>query len=118
MTDKLKKDFSDSMTIDKAILLGELGQDVGTIVLYDMIDYIKKDIQTMSEKAAKLLEKAVEEVNKDREKKKESIRKASSPGDSAEMRDLEMALLREDYEACKRILFFIQNLAFREGWFE
>lgn len=114
---KLQQDFTDCITVDKSIAVGHIRKEEGTLILFDMIDYVKSDIATMDKKSWEILNKAEEKLLEDNEKRKEKL-SIKKPRDSAERRNLQIARLGEDYLTCKQILYFIQNLCYEKGWFQ
>jgi hypothetical protein len=115
---KLQKDFLDCIELDKAILLGNIRKEEGTLMLFDLIDYVKSDIATMDRASWDILCEAERKILDENEKRKDLIIEHKRVKDSSERRDLEITLLREDYKACKEMLYFLQNLGFKAGWFQ
>jgi len=115
---KLQRDFIDCVDLDKAILTGAVQKETGTLILFDLIDYVKSDIATMDKASWDILNEAEKKILAENDSRKEKIKENKRVKDSSEKRDLELVLLREDYQACKALLYFIQNLCFKQGWFQ
>jgi hypothetical protein len=115
---KLQDDFMDCVRLDKAILLGQVSKDQGTMMLFDLIDYVKQDIATLDEKSWDILQDAEKEILEEVAIKKDQIEMDRKTKDAGERREKEMRLLREDYLACKVILQFCQQLCYQKGWFQ
>lgn len=114
---KLQQDFLDCVSIDKAILLGNLPKESGTLMLFDLIDHVKSDIATMDKETWEILIKAENKIRDENDKRKDLLFENRRVRDSSEKRELELARLREDYQACKATLYFIQNLCYKKGYF-
>jgi len=114
---KLQRDFLDCVNVDKAVIMGGIRKEEGTMILFSLIDIVKSDIATMDKDTWDLLNKAEKTLLEDNNKRKE-VYKQRKPRDSAEKRNLQINLLMEDYLSCKEILYFIQNLAYKKGWFQ
>ena len=71
---KFVKDFFDAVEIDKAITKNELDIITGTIMLKDMIIYVRKDIETLDENSYKSLKKIVEKLDETNSKRKQKIK--------------------------------------------
>jgi len=115
---KLQRDFSDCVNLDKTIVLGSMSKESGTLMLFDLLDHVKSDIATLDEEAYNILKKAEEQMRKKRDLEKYHLYKGRSLRDSAEKRDLQMMMLREDYKTCKELMYFIQNLCYTRKWFK
>jgi hypothetical protein len=115
---KLQQDFYDCTQIDKAILLGNVKKEEGTLILFDLIDYVKSDIATMDKTTWEILCDAERKILDENEKRKDLIKDNRRVRDSSEKRDLEITLLREDYRACKAMIYFMQSLCYKQGWFQ
>ena len=115
---KLQKDFLDCIELDKAILVGQVQKETGTLILFDLIDYVKSDIATMDKESWLILCEAEKKILDENEKRKEQVIYNRRAKDASEKRDLELVLLREDYQTCKQILYFLQNLCYAKGWFQ
>jgi hypothetical protein len=108
----------DCVSIDKGILLGTIRKEEGTLMLFDLLDYVKSDVATMDKETWEMLVNAEKKILEENEKRKDELFKDRRVRDSSEKRELELSMLREDYQACKAMLYFIQNLAFKKGWFQ
>lgn len=117
MLKKLQKDFLDCIDIDKAIVVGSIPKAEGTLILFDLIDYVVADIASMDEASWNYLKEAEKEIVKRNEERKVKLFGNRKPKDSSQAREFEVDLLREDYRACKEILYFVQNLCYEKGWF-
>lgn len=115
---KLQQDFMDCIQVDKAIMLGSIKTETGTLILFDLIDYVKSDIATMDSASYDILLEGEGRILKETENRKNIIFKNKKAKDASEKRELEGAMLREDYQSCKAMLYFIQNLAYKQGWFQ
>lgn len=115
---KLQQDFADCITIDKAIVMGTLRSTEGTLILFDLLDHVKSDIATMDKATWDILNKAEQKIAEENRKRKNLLSKDRRIKDSSEKRELELELLREDYKTCKELLYFIQNLCWKQGWFQ
>jgi hypothetical protein len=111
-------DFSDCVTVDKGILLGNIAREPGTLMLFDLIDYVKSDIATMDSDTWEILMKAEKEIKEQNNKDKLALFGNKRAKDSSQKREMEMALLREDYKACKAMLYLIQSICYLKGWFQ
>jgi hypothetical protein len=118
LKEKIQQDFLDCVRLDKAILMGQIPKESGTLILFDLIDYVKSDIATLDKESWIMLNEAERKLLNDGEKRKDLIRENRRTRDSSERRDLEIAILREDYTTCKGILYFIQNICYKKGWFQ
>jgi len=114
---KLQKDFIDCVNVDKAIVVGSIQKAEGTLILFDLLDYIGSDIASLDQEAWTVLKKAEKKIFEENEKRKDSLFMNKKPKDSSERREVQLDMLREDYRACKEVLFFIQNLCYEKGWF-
>jgi hypothetical protein len=114
---KLQQDYLDCVAVDKAILMGTIRKEEGTLILFDLLDYVKSDIATMDKTSWEILLKAEGQILEENEKRKDLLFKDRRVRDSSEKRELELSMLREDYQSCKAMLYFIQNLAYTQGWF-
>jgi len=114
---KLQQDYLDCVAVDKAILMGTIRKEEGTLILFDLLDYVKSDIATMDKVSWEILIKAEGKILEENEKRKDLLFKDRRVRDSSEKRELELSMLREDYSSCKAMLYFIQNLAYTQGWF-
>lgn len=114
---KLQQDFLDCITVDKGIVLGTIPKESGTLILFDLIDYVKSDIATMDKVSWEILMKAEQSIKAQNEKDKLALYGNRRAKDSSEKRELDVKMLREDYKTCKAMLYFIQNLCYEKGWF-
>jgi len=115
---KLQQDFLDCIAIDKSIVMGNLRTTEGTLILFDLLDHVKSDIATMDKETWELLNQAERKFMLDCAQRKYEIQKDRRIKDSSDKRSLELELLREDYKTCKELLYFIQNLCWKQGWFQ
>lgn len=115
---KLQLDFSDCWDLDKEIILGNVQKETGTLKLFNLIDRVKSDIATMDNESWLILCDAEKKILDENEKRKEQVIYNRRVKDASEKRDLELVLLREDYQMCKQLLYFIQSLCFTKGWFQ
>ena len=119
MKEKIITDFFDAINIDKAITRNEVDIVTGTLMLKDMISYIRKDIETLDEDAKKKLDIAITKLDKTNNERKEKLKERSlPPEDGIDERILKARLLKEDHRRYRQELFFIQDLAYKKGWFD
>ena len=116
---KFMKDFFDAHECDKAITTGELDLVTGTLMLRDLLEYVRKDIETLDQDAKIKLDDAIKKLDKINKDEKEKIKtRFPQPEDSEEERSLKYKMLVEDHRRYKKELFFIQDLAYGKGWFD
>lgn len=108
----------DCVSVDKAILMGSIAKETGTLVLFDLIDYLKSDVATMDGDSYDILLEAEKRILKETDDRKHIIFKGKKAKDASEKRDLEAAMLREDYASCKAMIYFLQNLCWEKEWFQ
>jgi polyhydroxyalkanoate synthesis regulator phasin len=119
LKEKFVKDFMDAHTIDKAITTGEIDIVSGTIVLKDLLTFVRKDIGTLDTDAKNKLEGAISDLDKKNRKRKEEIKnKYPVPEDAEEERILKYRMLKEDHIRYRQEIFYIQDLAYNKGWFD
>lgn len=119
MKDKFVKDYFEAVEIDKMITRQQISIDEGVHILNNMIKYVREDIKTLDKEVFSnlcALTKKLEGVGEER--KKDIFNQFPKPEDTIEKREFEMRLLREDHEKLKKELFLIQDIAYRQGWFE
>jgi ABC-type phosphate/phosphonate transport system substrate-binding protein len=119
MKEKIITDFFDAVDIDKAITRNEIDIVTGTLMLKDMLSYVRKDIETLDEEAKKKFDDAIVKLDKTNKERKEKLKeKGIPPEDGIDERILKSRLLKEDHRRYRQELFFIQDLAYKKGWFD
>jgi len=119
MKDKFVSDFFDAMEIVKLITRSQLDLANGTVILSDMLSYVRKDLETMDADAKKQLDGIVKQLDVRNSKRKEEIIKSyPEPEDTIEEAQLKAKLLSEDHKRYRQELFWIQDLAFNKGWLD
>ena len=119
MKQKFIQDFFDAHHVDKEITLGMRSIVDGTFVLLDMLQYIRKDIAVMDQEAKAQLELAIKKMDADNKKiKEEIIANTTPPEDKTEETEIMIKLLRKDHKRYRKELFWIQDMAFKKGWFD
>ena len=119
MKEKIITDFFDAVEIDKSITRNELDLVTGTLMLKDMLSYIRKDIETLDEDAKKKLDNAIVKLDQTNKERKDKLKERSiPPEDGIDERILKSRLLKEDHRRYRQELFFIQDLAYKKGWFD
>jgi len=119
MKEKLIRDYFEAHEVDKLITKRQLDIDTGVSILGEMINYIKKDIETLDQETNQELNKKVKELDVINIQRKEDIKKRlGEPEDDIEKRNFERELLKEDHKKYRKIMNIIQNLSYRMGWFD
>lgn len=118
LKEKLQQDYMDCVRIDKAISAGLIDKEEGVHILYDLIDYVRSDIATMDEVSFEILTAGIKRIEEESEKRKVKIEGYYKPKDASERRDTDYFLMVEDYKTAKEILFLMQNLCYKKGWFQ
>jgi len=119
MRENLIKNVDLADTYVKMIITQQTDFVDGTFILKDMLELIRGDLRIMDKEAVDQFDAVREKLVKTANERKKSISlKYPAPEDEYERRDMEIKLLREDYERFKRELLFIKQIAYQRKWFE
>lgn len=117
--EKFVTDFMDAVEVDKAITRGEIDVASGTLIMKDLLEYVRKDVETLNQEAKNELDEAIRKLNDTCSKRKDKIKQIyPEPENTMDERWLKMKLLKEDHKRYRQELFFIQDMGYNKGWFE
>lgn len=117
MVDVFLRDYEDSRTLEKEIVMGNYLPESAIVMLEEYMIYVRTDIETLDRAAKEELDEFNKAVKDRCEETKKKIRQREGlPETAISERRLNVMLIQEDLKKIKHELLFIQKLAFRKGW--
>jgi len=118
MKSKLINDFFKADDIKHLIQTYKVDIDPGVEILNNLMQNIRDDIDTMDEDTKKQLDAKRKEINNITKERKEYLKARIQIEDDIDQRNLDRKILMQDFTRLKKEMLFIQNLAYKKGWFD